>query len=62
MSRKIYAVKKYRGKWAVCSDDNVVLQFETYAEAIEIAQSAVEVSANRTETPQDELKPTFPTR
>ena len=45
---KLYTVKKQSGQWAVCSDQTVVLRFETYREAIEIARSAAEVlSAKR---------------
>lgn len=45
----LYAVRKRSGQWAVCSDDNVVLHFETYDEAIEIARSAAGVlTRNRT--------------
>jgi len=43
----VYAIRKRRGQWAVCADDNVLLQFETYDEAIEIARSAAGVSASR---------------
>ena len=34
----LYAVRKRRGHWTVCADDNVVLQFETYDEAVSTAQ------------------------
>ena len=44
---KLYAVRKRSGQWAVCSDEAVVLQFETYDEAIQIARSAAEVLMNR---------------
>jgi hypothetical protein len=44
---KVYAIRKRRGRWAVCCDENVLLQFETYAEAVEIARSAAEVLASR---------------
>jgi hypothetical protein len=40
---KVYAVRKRRGLWAVCSDENVVLQFESYDEAVGTAQSAADV-------------------
>ena len=46
-SMKVYAVRKLRGQWAVCCDENVLLQFETYAEAVEIARSAADVLATR---------------
>jgi hypothetical protein len=45
---KLYTVRKQNGQWAVCSAETVVLRFETYDEAIEIARSAAEVLiANR---------------
>jgi hypothetical protein len=43
----LYAVRKRRGNWTVCADDNVVLQFETYDEAVSTARGAVEVLASR---------------
>jgi hypothetical protein len=39
----VYAIRKRRGQWAVCSEENVLLQFETYDEAVEVARSAAEV-------------------
>jgi hypothetical protein len=41
----IYAVRKRSGQWVVCSDDNVVLHFDSYDEAVDIARSAAEVLA-----------------
>ena len=43
----LYAVRKRRGHWTVCADDNVVLQFETYDEAVSTARGAVGVLASR---------------
>ena len=43
----LYAVRKRRGHWMVCADDNVVLQFETYDEAVSTARGAVGVLASR---------------
>ena len=43
----LYAVRKRRGQWTVCADDNVVLQFETYDEAVATARGAVGVLASR---------------
>ena len=44
----LYAVRKRSGQWSVCSDENVVLHFETYDEAIDVARTAAEVlKANR---------------
>jgi hypothetical protein len=42
----LYAVRKRRGQWTVCSDQNVVLQFETYDEAVATARGAVSVLAS----------------
>jgi hypothetical protein len=45
---KLYTVRKQYGEWTVCSNQTVVLRFETYDEAIEIARGAAEVMiANR---------------
>jgi hypothetical protein len=44
---KLYTIRKRRGQWAVCSDDNVVLHFNSYDEAIGTVRSAVRVLANR---------------
>ena len=41
----LYAVRKRRGQWTVCSDEHVVLQFETYDEAIATVRGAVTVLA-----------------
>jgi hypothetical protein len=43
----IYAIRKRRGQWSVCSDENVLLHFESYDEAIETVRSAVGVLAGR---------------
>jgi hypothetical protein len=43
----LYAVRKRRGHWTVCADNNVVLQFETYDEAVSTARGAVGVLASR---------------
>lgn len=40
---QIYAVRKRRGHWAICADENVVLEFSSYDEAIAIARTAVGV-------------------
>jgi hypothetical protein len=45
--KMLYAVRKRRGHWTVCADDNVVLQFETYDEAVSTARGAVGVLASR---------------
>ena len=43
----LYAVRKRRGRWTICADDNVVLQFETYDEAVATVRGAVAVLAQR---------------
>jgi hypothetical protein len=43
----LYAVRKRRGRWTVCSDETVVLQFETYDEAVATVRGAVAVLAQR---------------
>ena len=43
----LYAVRKRHGHWTVCADDSVVLQFETYDEAVSTARGAVGVLASR---------------
>ena len=43
----LYAVRKRRGRWTICSDDNVVLQFETYDEAVATVRGAVAVLSQR---------------
>jgi hypothetical protein len=40
---KVYAVRKRAGLWAVCSDENVVLNFDSYEQAIDTARSALGV-------------------
>ncbi len=39
----LYAVRKRRGLWSVCSEETVVLNFNSYEEAVGTAQSAAEV-------------------
>jgi hypothetical protein len=59
----LYAVRKRRGRWTICSDDNVVLQFETYDEALATVRGAVAVLARRSnllEVPVDEVAPQAP--
>ena len=53
MTRAIYAVKKHHGHWTVCSEDKVVLEFETYDEAVATARSAIEVLGNRQQPRND---------
>jgi len=44
---KVYAIRKRRGQWNVCSEGNVLLQFESYSEAVDVARSAARVLAER---------------
>jgi hypothetical protein len=39
----LYAIRKRRGEWTVCSYEEVVLKFENYDEALLTARGAVEV-------------------
>jgi hypothetical protein len=54
----IYAVRKRSGQWVVYSEDNVVLHFESYDEAVEVARSAAEVLSRR--HLQDAVLPSTP--
>ena len=54
----LYAVRKRRGRWTVCSDEAVVLQFETYDEAVATVRGAVAVLEQRSslhDVPQHDL-------
>jgi hypothetical protein len=51
----IYTVRKRRGQWSVCSDETVLLHFESYDEAIETVRSAVGVMAGRQHKSPDPL-------
>jgi hypothetical protein len=35
-----YAIRKRRGKWTVCTEENVLLDFRNYDEAVETARSS----------------------
>ena len=39
----LYSVRKRRGHWTVCLEESVVMNFETYEEAIGTARSAAGV-------------------
>jgi hypothetical protein len=41
----IYAVRKRRGQWVLCSGKQIVLEFENYDEAVQIAHSALQLLA-----------------
>jgi hypothetical protein len=49
---KLYSVRKRSGQWTVCSNESVLLNFDSYDEAIETARSAVGVLADRIEQPE----------
>ena len=44
---KLYAVRKRRGQWVICSNESVLLNFESYDEAISTARSAAETLSDR---------------
>ena len=44
---RLYAVRKRRGQWSVSSDETIVLNFDSYDEAIGTAQTAAEVMLTR---------------
>jgi uncharacterized protein (DUF1330 family) len=44
---KLYAVRKRRGRWSVTADENIVIEFDSYDEAIQTAQSAADVLSSR---------------
>lgn len=43
---KLYAVRKCRGQWSIIVDEKVVLEFDSYDEAIRTARSAADVLSN----------------
>jgi hypothetical protein len=45
----IYTVKKHRGAWAVCSGGDAVMLFDSYEEAVDLAQTAVRIMVHRSE-------------
>jgi hypothetical protein len=42
----LYSVRKRRGQWTVCLEESVVMNFETYDDAVGTARSAVGVLFN----------------
>jgi hypothetical protein len=50
-----YTIRKRRGQWSVCSDESVLLHFDSYDEAIETVRTAVGVLAGRQHKPADLL-------
>lgn len=45
----IYVVKKRRGTWVICSDEDAVMLFDSYEEAVDLAQTAVRIMADSNE-------------
>jgi hypothetical protein len=43
----MYSVRKKQGEWTICFDDNVVMRFSTYEEALAIAKAAADVLVER---------------
>ena len=39
----IYALRKREGSWTVCLDDDTVMKFDSYGEALDVATTAAEV-------------------
>jgi hypothetical protein len=50
---RLYAVRKRRGQWSVSSDETIVLNFDSYDEAIGTAQTAAEVMVTRSSEQSD---------
>jgi len=44
----MYSVKKHGARWAILADEAVVMLFDSYDEALEVACAAAEVMATRT--------------
>ena len=43
----MYSVRKKQGEWTICFDENVVMRFSTYEEALAIAKAAADVLVER---------------
>jgi hypothetical protein len=56
---QVYSVRKRIGQWTVCSDENVVLRFETYDLALSTARDAGQMLATQ-QPSQDTAKPLSP--
>lgn len=41
--KSVYAVRKVKGRWVVCTRDTIVMDFPSYQEAVETAQGASNV-------------------
>jgi hypothetical protein len=57
---KVYAVRKRDGLWAVCSNEKVVLNFDSYEQAIETARSAFGVLSKVRAEAERKLRATEP--
>ena len=58
MPKTTYAVRKRCGQWAVWSDDDVCLNFQSYDDAIATARSAAIVLSHEPADPRkDEARP-----
>jgi hypothetical protein len=53
---KVYAVKKRAGLWVVCSDEKVVLNFDSYEQAIETARGALGVLSRVRDETESKLR------
>jgi hypothetical protein len=43
----MYSVRKKQGEWTICFDENVVMRFSSYDEALAIAKAAADVLVAR---------------
>jgi hypothetical protein len=43
----MYSVRRKQGEWTICFDDNVVMRFSSYEEALAIAKAAAAVLIER---------------
>jgi hypothetical protein len=43
----MYSVRKKQGEWTICFDENVVMRFSAYEEALAIAKAAAGVLIER---------------
>jgi hypothetical protein len=47
VAKKLYAVRKRAGRWAVWSDEDTSLSFDSYDEAVETARVAATVLTDK---------------
>jgi hypothetical protein len=40
----VFSVRKFRGWWSVCSNVNAILNFDSYAQALETARTAAQIT------------------